>query len=225
MAELAYASVSKTDDRKVLRVQLPPPALFLSDGATPALQWSPYLAYAVGLIATDGNLSSDGRHINLTSSDMEQLQNFRRCLQISAMVSSNPPSALTKRPSYRVQFSNRVLYRQLQAIGLSPRKTASLKSLDIPLHVFRDFFRGVIDGDGSIVLYTDRYRGRKKSPDSSSDRRRSWSGTAGILWPELSLGGNQTELIFASCSRATKRQSMDFKGGFNESCGEQVNLN
>lgn len=33
------------------------------------VKWSPKIAYAVGLITTDGSLSKDGRHIDLTSKD------------------------------------------------------------------------------------------------------------------------------------------------------------
>jgi len=119
--------------------------------------WSPEVAYAVGLIATDGNLSSDGRHINLTSSDKQQLRNFQRCLRITTKLSSNPPGSFTRNPSYRVQFGSRQLYQWLQSIGLTPRKTGSLGTLKVPQVFFPDFLRGVIDGDGSIVLYTDRY--------------------------------------------------------------------
>ena len=60
------------------------------EGSTPFLgtiekecTWSPELAYAIGLIATDGNLSKDGRHISFRSSDLEQIKNFQRCLQLS----------------------------------------------------------------------------------------------------------------------------------------------
>lgn len=44
--------------------------------------WSPELAYAVGLIATDGNLSNDGRHLGLVSKDIDLLETLRMCLNI-----------------------------------------------------------------------------------------------------------------------------------------------
>ena len=155
VAELAFARVSKTREGNLVWVRLPPSACssICRDGPN----WTPDLAYAVGLIATDGNLSVDGRHINLTSSDTEQIENFKKCLSTKANPCRNPPGSFTKRQSYRLQAGNKVLYQQLQAIGLSPRKTGSLQALAIPDNFFRDFFRGVIDGDGSIILYTDRY--------------------------------------------------------------------
>ncbi len=39
-------------------------------------RWNANLAYAVGLIAADGCLSKDGRHIILVSKDIEQLLDF-----------------------------------------------------------------------------------------------------------------------------------------------------
>ena len=36
--------------------------------------WTPQLAYAVGLLVTDGNLSPDGRHICMRSSDKNLLE-------------------------------------------------------------------------------------------------------------------------------------------------------
>ncbi len=44
--------------------------------------WSPELAYVVGIIATDGNLSPDGRHINITSKDEEMVQTVKKLLRL-----------------------------------------------------------------------------------------------------------------------------------------------
>jgi hypothetical protein len=44
------------------------------------LEWSPVMAYVVGLLATDGCLSSDRRHIILTSRDRQLVETFLGCL-------------------------------------------------------------------------------------------------------------------------------------------------
>ena len=44
--------------------------------------WTPELAYMVGLLATDGNLSKDGRHIIMRSSDIDLLRTFKACLNL-----------------------------------------------------------------------------------------------------------------------------------------------
>jgi hypothetical protein len=42
-------------------------------------------------------------------------------------------------------------------VGLTPAKSLTLGPLAIPDEYFVDFFRGCVDGDGSIVSYIDRY--------------------------------------------------------------------
>ncbi|MDI6602577.1 MAG: LAGLIDADG family homing endonuclease [Patescibacteria group bacterium] len=37
-------------------------------------KWSSELAYLVGLITTDGSLSVDGRHLNITSNNIQLLE-------------------------------------------------------------------------------------------------------------------------------------------------------
>ena len=46
------------------------------------IKWSPNFAYAIGLITTDGCLYNDGRHMNLTSKEIEVIMNFKRCLKL-----------------------------------------------------------------------------------------------------------------------------------------------
>ena len=50
------------------------------------IAWSSNFAYALGLLATDGSLSSDGRHFDFTSNDKEQLENFMKCLNIKVKI-------------------------------------------------------------------------------------------------------------------------------------------
>lgn len=119
--------------------------------------WTPELAYAVGLITTDGNLSSDGRHISLTSSDLQLLTTFKNCLGLSNTITKNPKGSYSKKQSYKIQFGDVSFYKWLQEIGLMPRKTSRLNEISVPDEFFRDFLRGHLDGDGSIVTYEDRY--------------------------------------------------------------------
>ena len=48
--------------------------------------WSAEFAYAIGLIVTDGCLSSDGRHISFVSKDKEQINNFMQCLNLKVKI-------------------------------------------------------------------------------------------------------------------------------------------
>jgi hypothetical protein len=104
------------------------------------------------MIATDGNLSRDGRHLTVTSADSDMLALICRCLTLKARITPTSGGRC-----YRVQWSDRTLYRWLQSIGLSPAKSRTLGPLKIPTEYLADFVRGCIDGDGSIVVYVDRH--------------------------------------------------------------------
>jgi len=104
--------------------------------------------YLVGLIATDGCLSGDGRHVVITSIDSEHLSAVR---EAAGLVSSVRPAFKNGRTScHKIQIGSVELYRRLTALGLTPRKSLTLGALLIPDAGFADFFRGVIDGDGCI---------------------------------------------------------------------------
>lgn len=123
--------------------------------------WTPEMAYAVGLLTTDGCLSPDKRHISLSSSDKSLLYTFMRCLGKTNTITLNAASTLAKKPSYRVQFGDVLLYSWLQKIGLHSNKSLTLRSLAIEDAYYPDFLRGHLDGDGSIITYTDAYLSHK----------------------------------------------------------------
>jgi hypothetical protein len=116
------------------------------------IDWSPELAYAVGLMATDGNLSGRKGQLSLVSKDLDQIETLRRCLQLEARVSRVPSTAGCL---HKVQWHDRGLYNWFLSIGLTPAKSRTLGPLAIPDRLYADFVRGCIDGDGSIVVYTD----------------------------------------------------------------------
>lgn len=121
---------------------------------TVKLEWSPELAYAIGLITTDGCLYSDGRHINLTSNDEEQLLNFKKCLGVKTKIGFKSSGYSAKR-GMQVQFGDVNFYNFLLDIGLMPRKTKIIGIVKIPDEYFFDFLRGHLDGDGTFYSYWD----------------------------------------------------------------------
>lgn len=120
--------------------------------ARPPLTWTPEVAYAVGLVATDGNLSPSGRHVSVSSGEREVLESFLRCIKRSAHIGTNRSGfgSLT----LRVQIGDVRLYRWLLSIGLTPRKSHTLGAIGCPTDVFPHLLRGLLDGDGSIISAT-----------------------------------------------------------------------
>ena len=117
--------------------------------------WSGNMTYIVGLLATDGNLSGDGRHINFTSKDIQLIKTFRKCLGIKNKIGLKS-SGFSEKKYFRIQFSDVILYRWFLEIGLTPAKTHTIGELKIPNQYFFDFIRGHFDGDGSCYSYWDK---------------------------------------------------------------------
>lgn len=118
------------------------------------IQWSPEFAYAIGLLATDGNLGSHRKYIAMVSKDREQIENFCSCLGIDNQISVHY-SGSTKKTAWRVQFGDVRFYNFLLSIGLTPRKSKTIHKVKIPKKFFVDFLRGHFDGDGSVYSYWD----------------------------------------------------------------------
>ena len=115
--------------------------------------WRPELAYAVGLLATDGCLAKDGLLIDLTSKDREQLENFSRCLGIKFKIGEKKGKYDIK--CLRIQFKNKIFYDFLLSVGLTPAKSKTIGQVMIPQKYFFDFLRGSFDGDGCFYSYWD----------------------------------------------------------------------
>ena len=86
-------------------------------------KWTPALAYAIGLLVTDGNLSKDGRHITMTSVDKSLLKTFKLCLKIKNKITPSYNNGYSKRVCYRVQFSDVQLYNWFLDIGITLQNT------------------------------------------------------------------------------------------------------
>ncbi len=119
-----------------------------------SISWSPALAYAVGLIATDGNLSKDGRHINFTSKDIDSILTFKNCLALENSIGRKARGREEEKRYFQVQFGDVNFYEFLIRLGLTPAKSKTIKSLKIPDNYFADFLRGCVDGDGCIGFYS-----------------------------------------------------------------------
>ena len=113
--------------------------------------WSRKLAYVIGLITSDGNLSPDGRHINITSKDLEIVSMAKKALSLKNKIGKKARGGETEKKYYVLQFGSKNFYAFLLSIGLTPAKSKTIKRVLVPDAFFVDFLRGCIDGDGSIT--------------------------------------------------------------------------
>lgn len=180
-------------------------------------EWTPDLAYIIGLLVTDGSLSKDGRHICMRSAERVLLTIFKKCLGLKNKIGDTDGQR-----GYRVQFSNVRFYNWLLSIGLFPAKTYTVDELAIPDEFFRDFLRGHLDGDGNIMRYKDTYnvyKGRRYVNDRLSVRFISASKSH-VVWVRrktFELIGVKGALIKEKSARANRVPIWEIKFAKKES--------
>lgn len=132
---------------------------------------TPNKAYILGLLYTDGNISSTSNtiSISLQERDKDILE------KISIELDSNRPlhyinyenCELNRQNQWKLQISNKVMAEDLKKHGLIPNKSAVIKFPDfLRDELLNHFIRGAWDGDGHI---SDR--------EGCSERRASFVGT------------------------------------------------
>ena len=107
--------------------------------------WTPLLAYAVGLIATDGCVSNNS--VSVVSGDREMLETFKSCVSRAGRIGRHGQNA------WHVYVSSVDFCRWLATIGIHPRKSLTLGSIAVPDEFFFDLARGLLDGDGSVTNF------------------------------------------------------------------------
>ncbi len=102
--------------------------------------------YWLGFIMADGNISTINNAIAVTTAekDLEHLKKYAAFVGVKVMSVYNKRFDLTE---YRVQFANKRIKEWMISIGITPKKSHTLK-LTIPLTTH--MFRGVLDGDGYV---------------------------------------------------------------------------
>jgi len=113
------------------------------------LRWSDAMAYIVGLTATDGCLVSSRPRIDFTSADRQLVETYMSVLGRADRIAA----ARTRAGGvvFVVQMTDRSLYEWFRSVGLSPRKSLTIGSIDAPDEFLFPLVRGLLDGDGSIV--------------------------------------------------------------------------
>ncbi len=110
---------------------------------------NPNVQYWLGVLATDGCISENTRiSLGQCEAHKDLIDKFCKFLKYKIVPSERKFKKFNKEfVHYHVQFRNKQIYDFLNIVGITPRKTDTLK-MNIPITF--DFLRGAIDGDGSI---------------------------------------------------------------------------
>jgi hypothetical protein len=117
--------------------------------------------YILGAFISDGCISPTGKNTfssTLVSKDKDWLEPIKNLFD---------PNIKIETPSnyYKLSINNKEIGDWFISKGCIPRKSLTVKMPDIPDIYLADFIRGVFDGDGSLIIYSDK---RKIAKDFSS---------------------------------------------------------
>jgi hypothetical protein len=118
--------------------------------------WTPEMAYVLGYWWTDGCMRikhNTGAHeIEIASRDREHLEIIAQAIGEKFFLRKVIPHSET----YAVAFCSKEMYRDIQTLGGTPRKSRTIGFPDVPLDRLPHFVRGVVDGDGTLSWNGDR---------------------------------------------------------------------
>ena len=103
-------------------------------------------AYWLGFIFADGNISKNNKcfQIVLHKDDKEHLFKMKKSF------GATQPVFDVRGKYFGVSIKNKAFCRHLINLGVTPRKSKTAIPPSLPVSLERHFWRGVIDGDGSI---------------------------------------------------------------------------
>ena len=129
--------------------------------------WFPEMAYVLGLIFADGHLEDAhylrGKYLRISSSDIEILEKVRAVLasehkivkiapKLASGCGKNKDKKYLCRTKYLLRIGDHKIYNSLVKLGVTPKKSLTLKFPTVPVKYMRDFVRGYFDGDGSVFI-------------------------------------------------------------------------
>lgn len=117
-------------------------------------------AYWLYFLAADGNLSKKNYVIQLTLAeiDKDHVVKFAQAIRSKAKIALRRRVRAGRKDTVEVhiQFKSKVMWQALYDHGIRPDKTFNLKLPSVSMHLERHAWRGMIDGDGTIPVMTER---------------------------------------------------------------------
>lgn len=116
------------------------------------------MAYILGFIVADGCLvehKNGYNALNITNKNKEMLKNILETMDSNHKISSKSRGRELDLKYFQIQIRDRTIYADLLRLGLTPRKSKTIRMPKVPHEFLGDFIRGCFDGDGSINVWQD----------------------------------------------------------------------
>lgn len=133
-------------------------------------EWSPEMAYVLGFLYADGDIedvrkSSRTQYITFGSKDKKILESIKVTMGSEHNINYRAPHKIIFPNGkvykcsgfYRLRIGSKKVFDDLLKLGLTPRKSLTIKFPDnIPNNCFGHFVRGYFDGDGCVTIKKGR---------------------------------------------------------------------
>jgi intein-encoded DNA endonuclease-like protein len=125
-------------------------------------KWSSEMAYVLGFFAADGCMIKNNRGAHFIEF---QITDKDLLVKIKKLPNSNNKISVRERDkkwktAYRLQVGSRRMFYDLLSLGMTPRKSKSMKMPEVPKKYFNHFVRGYFDGDGNV--YANKYQRKNR---------------------------------------------------------------
>ena len=109
-------------------------------------------AYWLGFMAADGSVNKTGIVINLKDIDTNHLEKFKETIESTVNITIHKNNGFSGGETNIAHFGqwSPIMANDLFKLGFMFRKAHMIKPPKIKEHLQRHYWRGVIDGDGSI---------------------------------------------------------------------------
>jgi len=116
------------------------------------------MAYVLGFFTADGSMTKNKRSahfIEFQITDRDLLVKIRKALGSNHKITVRKRGEIWK-TIFRLQIGSKEIYNDLFALGLTERKSKTIKFPYVPNKYLSHFIRGYFDGDGNVTV--SRYR-------------------------------------------------------------------
>lgn len=105
--------------------------------------WTPEMAYVLGFVLTDGHVK--GNALTISQKDVEILRKIAKVMNCT-----NEPVKKKTQDLYVLIINSKEIVHDLRKLGITERKSRTVKMPNVPEKYLPHFIRGVLDGDGHV---------------------------------------------------------------------------
>jgi Intein/homing endonuclease len=116
--------------------------------------WSAEMAYVLGFMYADGNLTDNRFRIQIK--DLDHVEKLADVMSIPREYIFSRTDKKYGTTSYGISVSRRDVAARLIELGVIPNKSRVMTFPDVPKEYLKDFIRGYFDGDGTVGFYSNQ---------------------------------------------------------------------